>query len=250
MNNLNPSIAPRPSQLAIWDVNVEYSFRAMPGIILAGVCYPVVLVLITLVIAMTENGFFTVSVKDFFIMLSGLAILASVACLLGLWIAAFSGACMVIVLNGINLLLGNVVDTRSMVGGIGGLAGYAPIAGLFLVENFASLLSVRFLIFGPTLAMFMGTFGAMAYLQKHYSHDVEKLIQLQHAKFQFRISQLLVITALVAMVFGVTSLARSPNFAIVVGYWVCTQALVVSMVRLLTKRINSKSRTLFVAQKY
>ena len=230
-----PSGSTHPTNFEVCDTNVEFSFKAMPGVVLAAACYPVVLAVLFLVVALVQNSG-APTVADLGVALSYTFVGTLVFSLIGICTSAVLGTIFALLLNGLNLVFGNLLATRSIAGVVGGFTGFASIAAVLFLDRTAMFAQLPLVLALATLAMLMGTFGAMAWLERSFRSELQVNDRRGKPKFQFRISQLLVLTTLFAGVIGVSSMAERMDMAIAVGYWFFVQPVVLGIMHLIMRK--------------
>ena len=201
-------------------VQSDCIYRSLGGVVIAGALYPACLLLIAFVCQML---FGTVSFSYFlnFQVLLG----AFVGVVLGMAVSAiFGGLIVVPMLLLINRTLSDLLDGPSMSVTSGSLTGFLPtILALIPVFVFEAdpVIRVAVILLGPVLAATMGAGGAWWMLSVE-SKDAAiefDLANYEVSPLRLSVSQLLMATFWIAVLFAVSNLFQSPFFAVAMLGW-------------------------------
>ncbi len=208
----------RNEQILIWESNLALCFRSLPGIIAAGGIYP-----LTFIAIMTASMNWHFEVPFYLGLILSVCVSSFFGFFIGVLIALTTGVISILFLNGLNCLLGNLFNVRSLVGASGALAGYAPTAAVMLGRMPAD--SLVFFLIGPLLAMLIGFLGATIYFDWRYFEEIQEHQNATCPNLQFKISHLLLAMTFAATVIGISQLAGNLMFAILVGVWCALQPI-------------------------
>ena len=200
----------------IWKSNQYVCYKSLPGIIAAGGLYPLFLVLLLTVFLVASSGITSpLSYASFAVAT------CFVGYFVGINVAMITGVVSIFLLNGLNSLLGNLVGVRWIVAASGSLAGYLFPA--ILMMSFEGAGNAAFFVMGPFLGMMLGFLGAITYLDLHFKERVRRQTELTEPKLQFKITHILLATAITAILISVARFSGNTRVAVLVGFWVVAQ---------------------------
>lgn len=200
-----------------------YVLSGYPGIMAAGCAYPFLISIIVAVFAAVVNFGFTFTQLEE--AASAMLLFSFLGGAFGLFISIVTGLISIGLVCTMNWSLGFPLSARSASISAGSLAGYIPTAWILFTPDFgkevAASAAIGFL--GPLLAMTIGAYGASV-ASRHYS-GIKSAALTQKRKQSLSISQMMIATTWIAVIFATANYFGGLGFAIAAAGWFGLQAL-------------------------
>ena len=226
--------------------HLEFISKCMAGIAVGGMLYPVVLAV---------YGIFRIFIPHWisggpFNIGEGLTlafVMLVFGSLAGFMVAAISAWIVGALICAINASLGYPLRPQLFISCVGGLAGYLPLALLFIAPQ-AMQPGPPFIeafLLGPCLAALIGQTGARWWARKRvmYPH----LLYKSNRTVQFRISHVLILTAWFAATFAILRLTAQTNLPLLVAVYFPVQIVCIGIGRLLDQYAEWKTGIRYVS---
>ena len=226
---------------------LKFVYDSIVGVAVGGFVFPLVVAgYLTFRFIIPETLRYGVSTTDIFaagISIFGFLFLTTI---IGFVIAIFSGWICGLFLCAVNYSLGNPLSPKIFISCVGGLAGFATLALLFIHPDSLNVYreGVEAFLVGPCLAALVGQTGVRWWARDRvlYPDVVQKSLPVA----QFQIAHVLALTGWLAGTLAILRLATDTNLPLIVALYFPVQIVCLGFGRLIDNYADWKSGIRFV----
>ena len=204
-------------------VQLDHPFwlSALGGIVVAAMCYPI---FVGAIHAVWDSCNYRLPAPDEIAELLLISIAGiSFGGVMGAVIGLITGAIAIVIVSLINKSLGHPLAASALATACGGLAGYLSTSWV-VFENLGSSDLIWVGMLGPVMATVMGSIGAHWGTRRHR----RLLVHDSHHGFSFSITQILMATLWIALVFAIANAFGDARWLVffTIAAWFVLQAIV------------------------